>query len=117
MGRVVIGRVVRGASCLLGELSWGELSVGRVVSGASCPWGELSLGRVVPGASFLWGELSVGRVSMGRVVREPVIMVLIYPLTTIGGVSSLSCLEALCNIEETKLSIIALTLMVLTSAS
>jgi hypothetical protein len=53
-----MGRVVRGASCLWGELSWGELSMGRVVHGASCPWGELSLGRDV-----------LGRVLMGRVVR------------------------------------------------
>jgi hypothetical protein len=53
-----MGRVVRGASCPWGELSWGELSMGRVVRGASCPWGELSMGRVVygascPGASYL----------------------------------------------------------------
>jgi hypothetical protein len=46
-----MGRVVRGASCPWGELSWGELSMGRVVHGASCPWGKLSMGRVVHGAS------------------------------------------------------------------
>ncbi len=50
-----MGRVVKGASFL-----WGELSMGRVVHVASCPWGELSMGRVfygpmgqvVRGASF-----------------------------------------------------------------
>jgi hypothetical protein len=53
-----MGRVVRGASCPWGELSWGELSIGRVVHGASCLWGELFMGRVV-----------LGRVLTGRVVR------------------------------------------------
>jgi hypothetical protein len=63
-----MGQVVRGASCLWGEMSWGKLSRG------GCPWGKLSLGRVVHGASCLWGEMTVGqvvvgRVWMGRVVR------------------------------------------------
>jgi hypothetical protein len=50
MGRVVVGRVVRGVS----------------FDGASCPWGELSMGWV---GSV--GRVVVGRVWMGRVAREP----------------------------------------------
>jgi hypothetical protein len=60
MGRVVMGRVVHGASCAWGKLSVGQAVIGRVVHGASCPWGELSLGRVVHGASCPWGGFSMG---------------------------------------------------------
>ena len=50
---------------------WGELS---------SEWGELSseCGARCLGASFLWGELSWGELSLGRVVRNPHIIILLF---------------------------------------
>ncbi len=69
-GEMSMGRAVRGAKCLWGEMSVGELSVGRNVRGARCPWGELSVRRTVVGRVVL-GRVVLGRVVLGRVVGEP----------------------------------------------